>query len=109
MEQAIQDTLGKAKSEEEKDDSGVRKHRSQCTESNRERHPESVDPPPALAIVARQRVLACPVCKVWNLFEEMKHSAKGKSQTPDGTATLAATQLGDRYPLLAPSLHDAHC
>jgi hypothetical protein len=78
MKEAIQDTLGKAKGEEEKDDSAVRKHRSQCTESNRERHPEPVDPPPALTIVARQRVLACPVCKVWSLFEEMKHSRQRK-------------------------------
>src|SRR5439155_8383571 len=35
MEQAIQDTLGKAKGKKEKDDCAVRKHRSQCAESNR--------------------------------------------------------------------------
>jgi hypothetical protein len=78
MEQAIQDTLGKAKGKKEEDDCAVRKHRSQCTESNRKHHPESVDPPPALTIVARQRVLACPVCEVWSFFEEVKRCCEWK-------------------------------
>jgi len=78
MEQSIQDTLGKAKGKEEEDHSAVRKHRSQSAEGNRKHHSESMDPPPALMRVASQRVLACPVCKVWSFFEEVKRSRQRK-------------------------------
>jgi len=43
-----------------------------------EHHPESVDSPPALTIVARQRVLACPVCEVRSFFEEVKRCCEWK-------------------------------
>jgi hypothetical protein len=78
VEHAIQYTLGKAERKEEEDDGTVRKHRSQCAEGNCEHHSESVDPPPPLMRIARPRVLACPVCKVWSFFEEVKRRRQRK-------------------------------
>jgi len=96
MEQSIQDTLGKAKGKEEEDHSAVRKHRSQSAEGNRKHHSESMDPSPALMRVASQRVLACPVCKVWSFFEEVKRSRQRKqpNRLTEGQ-TSQQIQLGD--------------